>query len=179
MNPDMSHIMCGCQGHGLQFTNMRHRTIVTVVAKAIREGIDECVKKIWTELSKEEGGLRRPDLKGKGAVRRIFNMTEITSPSVIGIFVTSPLPPESSLTGRKEPESSLIGRSKSGLNTRTTLPRCQANPEGVGTCSLSDKIRSKNEAGVFVPSKRRKQGRAYPRSRWPDAFITFAYHAGS
>jgi hypothetical protein len=71
----------------------RHRAIVAAVAAAIRKGIkgvhirdDERIKNICAAITDEEGGLKRPDLMyesfvtKQGKTKRIFNMTEITSP---------------------------------------------------------------------------------------------------
>jgi hypothetical protein len=93
-NPDMAQIMCNCRaGKGWSFMNKRHRAIVDAVAAAIRKGIknvhirdDERIKNICAAITDEEGGLKRPDLMyesfitRQGKTRRIFNMTEITSP---------------------------------------------------------------------------------------------------
>jgi hypothetical protein len=86
--------MTGCKGRGMQLSTMRHRRICDTVAKAIKEGIkgvvirdDVQVKKICEEISTAEGGLKRPDSiyvstiqKRNGPVKRISNLTEITSP---------------------------------------------------------------------------------------------------
>jgi hypothetical protein len=73
--------------------NKRHRAIVDAVAAAIRKEIKnvhimdaERIKNICAAITDEEGGLKRPDLMyesfitKKGKTRKIFNMTEITSP---------------------------------------------------------------------------------------------------
>jgi hypothetical protein len=80
---------------GWRYISKRHRAICDVVAAAVREGIkgvnildDELVKNIYEEITDEEGALKRPDLmyesfvKKKNETKRIFNLTEITSPGV-------------------------------------------------------------------------------------------------
>jgi hypothetical protein len=93
LNPDMAHIMCNCRQKGWSFINKRHRAIVDAVKSAIRKGYpgvriadDECVGRLCAEMTDEEGALKRPDLMyetfitKKGKTKKIFNMTEITSP---------------------------------------------------------------------------------------------------
>jgi hypothetical protein len=93
-NQDMAHIMGGCRdGNGWRFMNKRHRAICDAVAAAVREGVsgvhirdDEQIGKICAEITTEEGALKRPDLMyetfvtKKGKTKKIFNLTEITSP---------------------------------------------------------------------------------------------------
>jgi hypothetical protein len=95
MNPDMAHITCNCKGNGRgwHYMNRRHRATVDAVAAAIRKGHrtvhikdDVTISSICAEIDKERGGLKRPDLMyesfitKKGKTKKIFNMTEITSP---------------------------------------------------------------------------------------------------
>jgi hypothetical protein len=96
MNPDMAHIMCNCKGNGRgwHYMNRRHRAIVDAVQAAIRKGHggkvhirdDETINSLCAEIDKENGGLKRPDLMyesfitKKGKTKKVFNMTEITSP---------------------------------------------------------------------------------------------------
>jgi hypothetical protein len=93
-NPDMAHIMYNCRaGKVWTYMNKRNRAIVDAVAAAIRKGIpkvhirdDERIKNICAAIPDDEGGLKRPDLMyesfitKKGKTKKIFNMTEITSP---------------------------------------------------------------------------------------------------
>jgi hypothetical protein len=94
INPDMAHIMCNCkQGRGWHYMNKRHRAIVDAVAAASRKGIksvhirdDVTISSICAAIDKEHSGLKRPDLMYEsfitknGKTKKIFNMTEITSP---------------------------------------------------------------------------------------------------
>jgi hypothetical protein len=101
MNPDMAHIMCNCKGNGRgwHFMRRRHEAIVQAVIKAIRKGHggkvhireDETVNSICAQIDTESGGLKRPDLmyesfisNKRGGTKKIFNMTEITSPWAYG-----------------------------------------------------------------------------------------------
>jgi lauroyl/myristoyl acyltransferase len=89
----MAHIMCNCRQKGFSFINKRHRAICDAVITALRKGYpgvrihdDERINQICAELTNEEGGLKRPDLMyetfitKKGVTKKIFNLTEITSP---------------------------------------------------------------------------------------------------
>jgi hypothetical protein len=95
MNPDMAHIMCNCrEGRGWHYANRRHRAIVDAVAAVVRKGHggkvhirdDVTINSVCAEIDNAHGGLKRPDLMYEslitknGKTRKIFNMTEITSP---------------------------------------------------------------------------------------------------
>jgi hypothetical protein len=95
LNPDMAHIMCDCKGgRGWYLMNRRHRAIVDAVSAAIRKGHggkvhikdDVTIRSLCAAIDNKHGGLKRPDLMyesfitKKGVTKKIFNMTEITSP---------------------------------------------------------------------------------------------------